>query len=60
MEEEDKDLLLTEIAECEINVMAELEGINEEENEGEEEEGEGEEEEEGEENMQENEAPEQV
>lgn len=60
MEEEDTDLLLTEIAECEINVMAELEGINEEENEGEEEEGEGEEEEEGEENMQENEAPEQV
>lgn len=56
MEEEDTDLLLTEIAECEINVMAEFEGINEEENEGEEE---GEEEE-GEENMQENEAPEQV
>ena len=57
MEEEDTDLLLTEIAECEINVMAEFEGINEEENEGEEEEGE---EEEGEEHMQENEAPEQV
>jgi hypothetical protein len=48
MEEEDTDLLLTEIAECEINVMAEFEGINEEENEmGEE--GEEEEEEEGEE-----------
>lgn len=49
MEEEDTDLLLTEIAECEINVMAEFEGINESENEeegmrtGEEEEEEGEE-----------------
>jgi len=44
MEEEDTDLLLTEIAECEINVMAEFEGINEEQGEmreeGEEEEGE--------------------
>ncbi len=61
MEEEDTDLLLTEIAECEINVMAEFEGINEAE-EGEEEEGSEaqEEEEEGVENMQENETPEEV
>jgi ferritin-like metal-binding protein YciE len=35
MEEEDTDLLLTEIAECEINVMAEFEGISEEEGEDE-------------------------
>ena len=35
IEEEDTDLLLTEIAECEINVMAEFEGINEEGQEGE-------------------------
>jgi ferritin-like metal-binding protein YciE len=36
MEEEDTDLLLTEIAECEINVMAEFEGIGAEEEEMEE------------------------
>lgn len=46
IEEEDTDLLLTEIAECEINVMAEFEGISEEQGEMEEE---GSEEEEGEE-----------
>lgn len=62
MEEEDTDLLLTEIAECEINVMAEFEGINEGEGEEEEEgsEEQGEDEEEGVENMQENETPEEV
>ena len=63
MEEEDTDLLLTEIAECEINVMAEFEGINEEEGEEEEEEdseSEEDEEEGGIENMQENESPEEV
>lgn len=64
MEEEDTDLLLTEIAECEINVMAEFEGINEEEGE-EEEDSEGEESEEDEEeggieNMQENESQKEV
>jgi len=62
IEEEDTDLLLTEIAECEINVMAEFESINEEENEeGEEEEGEEEEDEEEEEtaegNMQQKQGP---
>jgi len=50
IEEEDTDLLLTEIAECEINVMAEFEGISEEQGENEEEEMEESEEEEGEEN----------
>jgi len=52
MEEEDTDLLLTEIAECEINVMAEFEGINEGET-GEDEESEDEEDTD-EENIQEN------
>jgi ferritin-like metal-binding protein YciE len=33
MEEEDTDLLLTEIAECEINVMAEFEGMRSDEKE---------------------------
>ena len=37
IEEEDTDQLLTEIAECEINVMAEFEGMNAEEDEDEEE-----------------------
>jgi ferritin-like metal-binding protein YciE len=37
MEEEDTDLLLTEIAECEINVMAEFEGVGEEQGQNEEE-----------------------
>jgi ferritin-like metal-binding protein YciE len=70
IEEENTDLLLTEIAECEINVMAEFESINagEEGEEGEEEEGSEEEGEEGEEEeeeesgrrMQQNEAPEEV
>lgn len=70
IEEENTDLLLTEIAECEINVMAEFESINagEEGEEGEDEEGSEEEGEEGEEEeeeesgrrMQQNEAPEEV
>lgn len=47
MEEEETDLLLTEIAECEINVMAEFEGISEGGQEEEEDE-EGQEEEENE------------
>lgn len=53
IEEEDTDLLLTEIAECEINIMAEFEGINAEEGEesDEEESEEDEEEETGGENM---------
>jgi ferritin-like metal-binding protein YciE len=50
MEEEDTDLLLTEIAECEINVMAEFEGINAEQGEMEGEEGSGIESENAEEN----------
>jgi ferritin-like metal-binding protein YciE len=65
IEEEDTDLLLTEIAECEINVMAEFEGIqagDSEEGEEEDEEGEDEEDEDeqGQENMQENETQEEV
>ncbi|HVU57777.1 MAG TPA: ferritin-like domain-containing protein [Puia sp.] len=47
MEEEDTDLLLTEIAECEINVMAEFEGIDERQGENEEEGSEEEEDQEG-------------
>jgi ferritin-like metal-binding protein YciE len=48
VEEEDTDLLLTEIAECEINVMAEFESIDEGQNESEGQEGEETEENDGE------------
>ena len=62
IEEEDTDLLLTEIAECEINIMAEFEGINAEEGEegAEEESEEDEEEETGGENMSEKDAQREV
>jgi len=59
IEEEDTDLLLTEIAECEINVMAEFEGGGREEGSEEDDEVE-EEEEEGDETTQEKETPEEV
>ena len=59
IEEEDADLLLTEIAECEINVMAEFEGGGREEGSEEDDEVE-EEEEEGDETTQEKETPEEV
>ena len=60
MEEEDTDLLLTEIAECEINVMAEFEGMRSSEDEGGEEEGSEEENETGTKRKQQNETQEEV